>query len=82
MITEADWEHWRPDDLLPFVEHVVQVFGEHRLLFGSDWPVCLLAASYSRVKEALEDVLDRLDVGSRELVMGMNAVRVYGLSVG
>jgi L-fuconolactonase len=82
MITEADWEHWRPDDLLPFVEHVVKVFGEHRLLFGSDWPVCLLAASYSRVKEALEDVLDRLDVGSRELVMGMNAVRVYGLSVG
>lgn len=50
--SEADWARWRIADLDPFVNHALEVFGPERLLFGSDWPVCLLAASYSEVIEA------------------------------
>lgn len=79
MVTEADWEHWEPRDLVPYVAHVVDVFGEHRLLFGSDWPVCLLAAPYQRVKEALEHALDRVGIADGSAIFGANAVRMYGL---
>lgn len=81
MVTEADWDHWEPQDLVPYVAHVVDVFGEHRLLFGSDWPVCLLAAPYGRVKEALDYTLDRVGVADRSAIFGGNAVRMYGLSL-
>lgn len=57
LVTEADWRHWRPDDLVPYVSRVADWFGEDRLLFGSDWPVCLLAASYDKVVDAFEYVL-------------------------
>ena len=55
MITEADPEHWHPNDLTPFVSTVVDAFGSRRLLFGSDWPVCTLAGSYEQVITALGD---------------------------
>ncbi len=53
MITEADWQNWKPQELRPYVEHVVHLFGCDRLMFGSDWPVCTLAASYQQVVDAL-----------------------------
>ena len=52
LVTEADWERWQADDLVPYVSHLVEWFGTERLLFGSDWPVCLLVASYDEVVEA------------------------------
>jgi L-fuconolactonase len=79
MVTEADWSGWRPDDLAPFVRRVVGWFGAGRLLFGSDWPVCLLAASYARVVDALEETLAGLPAAERAEVLGDTAARFYRL---
>lgn len=81
MVTEADWRTWRPDDLLPYVRRVVGWFGENRLMFGSDWPVCLVAGSYARVVNALLYALGDVSPASRAKIMGANAVRFYGLGI-
>jgi L-fucono-1,5-lactonase len=60
LVTEADWARWSADDFVPYVARVVEWFGEDRLVFGSDWPVCLLAASYDEVVGACEHVLGEL----------------------
>jgi L-fuconolactonase len=81
LVTEADWAAWTPAQLVPYVRHAVEVFGPERLLFGSDWPVCLLAASYAQVVEAAAEALDRAGLGAaeRDAVFGANARRVYRL---
>ncbi|MBI1840596.1 MAG: amidohydrolase family protein [Verrucomicrobia bacterium] len=79
MITEADWKQWRPEHLRPYVDHVVEKFSPRRLLFGTDWPVCLLAGGYSRVVEALETSLPALTLGERAGIWGDNAARFYGV---
>jgi L-fuconolactonase len=79
MVTEADWDSWTASDLQPYVDHVVEVFGPTRLLFGSDWPVCLLAATYPDVVEAALTTMSGLDVTEQAAVMGGNATRIYGL---
>jgi len=78
-VTEADWETWRPEDLEPFVDHALGVFGPDRLLFGSDWPVCLLAATYGEVLDAARATLAGLSSEERGAVFGGNAVAVYRL---
>jgi L-fuconolactonase len=82
MVTEADWNVWRPDDLVPFVRRVLDWFGEDRLMFGSDWPVCLLAASYGDVMDALDGVLADLGERARAKVYGENALAFYDLRAG
>jgi len=79
MVTEADWARWRPQDLAPYVEQVLGWFGPQRCMFGSDWPVCLLAADYRRVFDALLTTLDGLDRAGTEDVLGATAIRVYQL---
>jgi L-fuconolactonase len=79
LVTEADWSTWAAADLQPYVDHAIDVFGPDRLIFGSDWPVCLLAASYEVVVEAALTTLGALDVLEQAAVMGANATRVYGL---
>jgi L-fuconolactonase len=79
MVTEADWSRWTADDLRPFVERVVGWFGTDRVLFGSDWPVCLLVGSYGEVLAGLEAALPRLTASEREQLYGGNAERVYTL---
>jgi len=79
MVTEADWTHWTPADLRPYVEKVVGWFGEDRLLYGSDWPVCTLAGGYVQVKQALETALGPIEVGARDKIFGANAERWYRL---
>jgi L-fuconolactonase len=81
MVTEAAWGDWTPDDLRPYVQHAVEWFGPERCMFGSDWPVCLLAATYNRVIDALKSCLDDLGGADREAVFGGNATRVYGLAI-
>jgi L-fuconolactonase len=76
LVTEADWDSWRPDDVLPYASRVVEWFGVERLLFGSDWPVCTLAASY----DAVVSLAERLVGATDERVFGRNAERVYGIS--
>lgn len=81
LVTEADWQHWSIDDLRPYVAPVAHAFGPGRLLFGSDWPVCLLAASYERVSATARDVLAALgwDDATLDAVLGGNATTVYRL---
>jgi L-fucono-1,5-lactonase len=79
MVTEADLERWQPGDLAPYVDHVLEVFGPRRLIFGSDWPVCLLAASYDRVLSVANELLGSLSDAERAGVFGGTAMRVYRL---
>ena len=79
MVTEADWERWTNADLQPYVDHVLDVFGPERLLFGSDWPVCLLAATYEQVVDAARNALAGLTNEERAAVFGATAARIYRL---
>ena len=80
LVTEADPANWKPSDLKPYVEKVVELFGAGRVMFGSDWPVCLLAArSYEEVFTALQTCLAGLSEAEKALVLGENARRFYGL---
>ncbi|HEX5823965.1 MAG TPA: amidohydrolase family protein [Candidatus Limnocylindrales bacterium] len=82
LVTEADWSRWTPADLGPYVEHVLAVVGPERLMFGSDWPVCLLAATYDEVLAAARETLDGLSGTEQAAVLGTNAIVVYGLAAG
>jgi L-fuconolactonase len=81
LVTEADWATWQPADLQPFVEHVLETVGPARVMFGSDWPVCLLAAPYERVVATARALLEGAGLSDAEqaTVLGDNAVAVYGL---
>jgi L-fuconolactonase len=79
MVTEANWASWTPADLRPFVASVVDWFGAGRLLFGSDWPVCMLATSYGGVVGGLEEALGPISSGDVARIFGSNAVSVYRL---
>lgn len=80
LVTEADWSGWRPSDLAPFIRRAVAWFGPERVLFGSDWPVCLLAASYGQVVDALQAAIADLPAPARAAAMGGNAAELYGLT--
>ncbi len=79
MITEADWQHWTAADLKPYINAALEVFGPDRCMFGSDWPVCKLAGSYSRVKKALVEALPPLSDHEHESIFGGTAAHFYGL---
>ncbi|MCA1478799.1 amidohydrolase family protein [Bradyrhizobium sp. NBAIM08] len=79
LATEAVWDDWNAERLFPFVAHAAKCFGEDRLIFGSDWPVCLLAGSYGEIKTALETCLARLGPRVRDKAFGVNAKAVYRL---
>jgi L-fuconolactonase len=79
LVTEADWTTWTAADLAPFVDVAIETFGPKRLLFGSDWPVCLLAGSYGDVFGAARKVVSGLTADEIAAVFGGNAIEVYGL---
>jgi L-fuconolactonase len=79
LVTEADWLHWKPDDMRPYLDVVFEAFEPERLMFGSDWPVCLLAASYRKVKELIWSYVEVHAPQQRESIFGGNAIRFYGL---
>jgi L-fuconolactonase len=78
-VTEADWAHWRPADLRPAVDWVLEVAGPDRLMFGSDWPVCLLAASYETVLATARELTAGLSPAEQAAVFGETARGVYRL---
>jgi L-fuconolactonase len=82
LATEAKWNDWDAERLFPFVAHVAKGFGEDRLIFGSDWPVCLLAGSYGEIKGALEACLAKLGPQVRDRAFGVNAKAAYRLAAG
>jgi L-fucono-1,5-lactonase len=75
LVTQADWKSWTTEDLEPYVRRVLGWFGPQRCMFGSDWPVCLLAAGYDQVLDALQQI-----VGLNSEIFGDTALRVYGLA--
>jgi L-fuconolactonase len=79
MITEADWHQWKENDFSRYLDHVFDVFGPSRLMYGSDWPVCLLAGSYQEQFEVVKNYISKLSVHEKEMVMGENATRFYNL---
>lgn len=81
MITEAAWDSWTIDDLRPYVDVVLNAFGPDRLMFGSDWPVCLLAGSYGDVVNAAETLTAELSESERAMIFAGTAKRIYGLDV-
>ena len=81
MVTEAKWRSWRVDQLLPYVQRVVDWFGPERCLFGSDWPVCLLAASYAQVVDACRRAVGDVSDAEREQIFGVTAIGLYALPV-
>ncbi|HEY3071740.1 MAG TPA: amidohydrolase family protein [Candidatus Limnocylindrales bacterium] len=80
MVTEANWASWQTRDLRPYVDVVLETFGPRRVLFGSDWPVCLLAASYERVVATARELLEALSESERDAAFGGNAIEVYRLA--
>lgn len=79
MVTEADWNHWKKDDFEPYLDTCLELFGSNRLMIGSDWPVCLLAAEYDEVIAIIEDYLYSLSQTEYRDIMGQTAVEFYQL---
>ncbi len=79
MVTEADWQRWQPGDMAPYLDLAFECFGPERLMIGSDWPVCTVAASYGRAMQVVQDYLARHTELVREAVLGGNAQRFWKL---
>lgn len=80
LATEANWSNWINQDFTPYLDAVFEAFGTNRLMFGSDWPVCLLAGSYSRNKKIITSYIKQLNNSEQEQIMGLNAINFYGLN--
>lgn len=81
LVTEADWTKWTVDDLRPYAAHVLESFGPDRVMFGSDWPVCELAATYEQVHEAARSCTAELSTSEQEEVFAGTACRAYPVSL-
>jgi L-fuconolactonase len=80
LVTETNWDSWQTDDLRPFVDCALEFFGTDRMMFGSDYPVCLLAASYDRVLDSFHEILQNLSDTDREKIFATNAAEFYRLN--
>lgn len=79
VVTEVPGWQWTPDLLRPYFDVVLEAFGPRRLMFGSDWPVCLVAASYTRWLDFVRDCVASLSAAERDRVLGETAVQIYRL---
>ena len=79
MVTEADWTTWTEAQLKPYIDVVLEAFGPQRLMFGSDWPVCLVACGYERWFRIVQDTIASLSEDERAAILGGTAVNVYKL---
>jgi len=79
MITEADYNTWTPKQLEPYMDLVVNAFGTNRVMFGSDWPVCLVAGNYSQVKSIVTNFIANFSDAEQAAIMGRNAIQFYNL---
>ena len=79
MITEADYNSWTPDQIIPYMDLVLGAFGPDRLMYGSDWPVCLIAGNYARVKQLVVNFIADLSTTEQQRIMGGNTIKFYNL---
>jgi L-fuconolactonase len=80
MVTEADWNSWKQEDFTPYIDVIVDAFGINRIMFGSDWPMCLVAASYDQVVKIVRDYFLSYSQDDQQLVFGDNATNFYKLT--
>lgn len=79
MTTEADYKNWTPEQIEPYMQLVLDAFGAKKILFGSDWPVCLVAGNYTKTKELVTNFIAKLSSEEQAAIMGGNAVQFYNL---
>jgi L-fuconolactonase len=79
MVTEAVWKKWRPEDFIPYLDTVVEFFGTKRILYGSDWPVCTLSASYEEMYGIVKNYFNSFSADEQNDFFGLNAKRFYQL---
>jgi len=80
MVTEADPKNWKPADLQPYINTVLEAFGPRRIMYGSDWPVMLLAGDYVRWYDVVQHAIAKLSKAEQERIMGGTAAEAYGLT--
>jgi len=80
LVTEADWRHWKPEDMKPYLDIAFECFGPDRLMVGSDWPVCTVAASFGEAVGVVEDYLTQHTAEVQEAILGGNAKRFWSLA--
>jgi len=79
MVTEADWHHWNIKDFFPYLDIIVQTFGTKRIMFGSDWPVCLVAASYEQMMAIVQEYFSSFSENEQNDFFANNAIKFYNL---
>src|SRR5690606_17949043 len=79
MVTEADWNSWKPADFMFYMQHILEVFGPQRVMFGSDWPVCLVAADYGQVVERVAEAASNLTDTEQRSIWHQSAADFYKL---
>jgi len=80
MVTEADWENWEREDFIPYIDTIVEIYGIKRMMFGSDWPVCLTAGTFEEVKEIVDSYFSSFSETEQSDFFGGNATVFYNLS--
>jgi L-fuconolactonase len=80
MVTEADWDNWQPENFTPYLDVVVNVFGVKRIMYGSDWPVCLVAGGYERMGSIVKNYFSSYSKYEQDLFFGENAAQFYDLA--
>jgi len=80
MVTEADWNTWKPENIRPYLDVIVEAFGPERILIGSDWPVCLVAGKYSEVMQVVIDYISTFTEKEQALMLGENAAKAYRIT--
>lgn len=79
MVTEADWQHWKQEDFIPYLDVVVNAFGKKRIMYGSDWPVCNVAGGYEKMFSIVKKYFSSFSEEEQQLFFGENAIRFYNL---
>lgn len=79
MVTEANWKAWHADDFKPYLDTIFDVFGSNRVMYGSDWPVCLVAARYEQQLQLVTDYIRSFTESEKQAIMGENTTRFYNL---
>jgi len=79
LVTEADWQNWKPEHIVPYMDVAFETFGPRRLMIGSDWPVCTLAASYTRAIDLVESYLSQHATEVQDAALGENAQQFWKL---
>jgi len=80
MVTEANWEYWEEYDFRPYIDVILETFGTKRMMFGSDWPVCLLAGNFDDVKQIADDYFNSFSLSEQSDFFGANAMSFYQLT--